>query len=392
MERVANPIADMLSWTEIILWIGLYQSLLLVPVLWFRSRGRRLVNRLLALFVLLMGGRLLLGIYRFVPGAVAFDWLLILAPPANYFYGPLFYLYIKAFIEKDFVLRLRHLWHIQPWLLIAGGVAWVSQAFDWSYVSLLSPQVQAPPWPVRIIGLAMVLTIAGYIGAGWRRILRYQRQVKSLASFTDPRHLRWLLFIAITLLLPILSLILTVIVIGPPRLAPYPALGVSLTVSLITVVALVRPAILDGLPEVLMVEADEALADVSRRYESSPLTPQQKDRYRAHLLQHMDQARPYLDQELTLQELATQLAINSKYLSQVINELLGQNFMDFINGYRIRRAQALLLHPAYRHLTILAIAQEVGFKSKSAFYTAFKAQTGMTPSDYRQQQQGEAAE
>ena len=71
------------------------------------------------------------------------------------------------------------------------------------------------------------------------------------------------------------------------------------------------------------------------------------------------------------------------YLSQIINEKLNCNFLDFINGYRIDDAKDKLLDENYEHFTILAIAYEVGFNSKSAFYTAFKKNTNSTPSQYR---------
>ena len=57
--------------------------------------------------------------------------------------------------------------------------------------------------------------------------------------------------------------------------------------------------------------------------------------------------------------------------------------MDFINGYRIELAQELLKSSSHKNFTVLAIAQESGFKSRSAFYEAFRKQTGTTPANYR---------
>ena len=62
---------------------------------------------------------------------------------------------------------------------------------------------------------------------------------------------------------------------------------------------------------------------------------------------------------------------------------MNQNFFDFINGYRIKEAKRLLVDPKGELLTILAIAEEVGFNSKSSFNTAFKKITGMTPTEYK---------
>lgn len=91
----------------------------------------------------------------------------------------------------------------------------------------------------------------------------------------------------------------------------------------------------------------------------------------------------FTDPKLTLPALSNKLSINSRYLSQVINENLGQNFYDFVNSYRIEEAKKKLLDPEKDKYTIESIAFEVGFNSKAAFYSTFKKQTCMTPSQFR---------
>lgn len=96
---------------------------------------------------------------------------------------------------------------------------------------------------------------------------------------------------------------------------------------------------------------------------------------------YMEQNKPYLDDELTLQKLAAQVDMPEKELSILINQQIGKHFFDFINAYRIRDAKLLLKENP--HLTVLEILYQVGFSSKSSFYTAFKKETNFTPSDYR---------
>ena len=69
------------------------------------------------------------------------------------------------------------------------------------------------------------------------------------------------------------------------------------------------------------------------------------------------------------------------YVSQVINQDLGSNFYELVNQRRIERAMQLLMEPPNR--TILEIALSVGYNSKSTFNTAFRRQTGVTPTEYR---------
>jgi AraC-like DNA-binding protein len=121
------------------------------------------------------------------------------------------------------------------------------------------------------------------------------------------------------------------------------------------------------------------------RYENSTLSQDKASIYLQKLVNSMQQDKLYLHPDLSLQMLAEQLNIPPHYLSQVINEQLGQNFFDFINSHRIEEVKRRLLDSQYQHLTILAIAFDSGFNSKSAFNVAFKNHTGLTPTQYRTQ-------
>jgi AraC-like DNA-binding protein len=103
------------------------------------------------------------------------------------------------------------------------------------------------------------------------------------------------------------------------------------------------------------------------------------------LNQHLESKRPYLDDELTLPQLAEQLGEKPHDLSQVINSQSGKNFYELINRYRVAEAKELLINPEHRKRKMLDIATEVGFKSQSTFYTQFKKHSGMTPRQYREQ-------
>lgn len=101
------------------------------------------------------------------------------------------------------------------------------------------------------------------------------------------------------------------------------------------------------------------------------------------IIREMEENQPYLDADYSLQALAAAVGSNTKYVSQVINEELDRNFRSFINEYRIREAERRLTDSDnYGNLTIQAVAESVGIKSKSTFVAAFKKVTGLTPSVY----------
>lgn len=117
-------------------------------------------------------------------------------------------------------------------------------------------------------------------------------------------------------------------------------------------------------------------------YERSGLSKEQAKTYHVQLLSLMKEKKPYLDGELGAAQLANELGISVNHLSQVLNQEQGQNFFDFVNGYRVKEVQEKMADPAYQNLTLLAIALESGFNSKTSFNTLFKKFTGETPSQY----------
>jgi AraC-like DNA-binding protein len=103
--------------------------------------------------------------------------------------------------------------------------------------------------------------------------------------------------------------------------------------------------------------------------------------WRDRLRQLMDQAQPWREPDLTLPELAQRLQLHPAFLSKVINTGCGQNFNDFVNTYRTQEAQHKLADPRFAHYSVLGVALESGFNSKSTFNRAFKKLTGQAPSD-----------
>ncbi len=116
------------------------------------------------------------------------------------------------------------------------------------------------------------------------------------------------------------------------------------------------------------------------RYKKSGLDKETSQSFLDELLTHMVVQKPYLQGGLTLPELASQLGITPNYLSQIINEQKNLNFHDFINQYRVEEAKRLI--QTTEKPNILQIAFDAGFNSKSAFYTAFKKATSMTPTQF----------
>ncbi len=121
----------------------------------------------------------------------------------------------------------------------------------------------------------------------------------------------------------------------------------------------------------------------SIRYAGSRLTESEGKQYAEKLSDYMKSSKPYLNPELTLSQLAGELGISGHILSQVVNEKFGLNFFDFINSYRVEEFKERASDPRYTNFSLLGIALDSGFNSKSAFNRIFKQKTGITPSQFR---------
>ena len=102
-----------------------------------------------------------------------------------------------------------------------------------------------------------------------------------------------------------------------------------------------------------------------------------------HLL--MKSEHPYLDSDYTIKQLASRLNVPTYLLSYLLNEGYSKSFPEFINGYRIEKAKALLSDPEFHHIKISNVAYECGFNSLSSFNAAFKNNAGQTPSQYKKE-------
>ncbi len=106
------------------------------------------------------------------------------------------------------------------------------------------------------------------------------------------------------------------------------------------------------------------------------------DVYIKKLFDYMEDKQPYLDPELNMRTLASGLELHPNKLSWLINESLDKHFNDFINQYRVDYFKRIAIDSRNAHISMLGLAYDSGFNSKTGFYSAFKKATHITPSQY----------
>ena len=131
------------------------------------------------------------------------------------------------------------------------------------------------------------------------------------------------------------------------------------------------------------VEAVDAPPDRSAKYHRARLGIEEAQRYKIRLMEVMEEQELCLKEDLTVPDLARASGVTAPQISQILNGQMNQNFFSFVNNYRIQLAQRMLLDPQTSGMPIVELAVEVGFKSKSSFYDAFKRATNMTPTQFK---------
>lgn len=300
---------------------------------------------------------------------------------------PLVLLHGRSMMYAGQVLRPRDALHAAPFCVIAAisifGYHLQPEATRAAILEgtanalILSPAVP----------LLIHLVVLVYVVAALRELQEFSRTVRQIYSNLEHKTLGWLTRILVAFVVVwMLSLALgmTSPQLGVPRdaIATLVATACLAFVNLFFVFAIRQPELFAGVER---AEADE----VTPEARSSPRLPERDaERYGERLEALMREERPFLDPELTLQELAGRIGLPERDLSALLNESLDRSFYDYVNHRRIEHAKAMLRDPAMRGRGVLEIMHDSGFRSKSAFYEAFRRHAGSTPAEFRRQSLG----
>jgi AraC-like DNA-binding protein len=119
------------------------------------------------------------------------------------------------------------------------------------------------------------------------------------------------------------------------------------------------------------------------KYKNSNLNTKLIEQYKSDLINSMEMHKLYLNGKLSIQDVSNELNIPKQYISEVLNEHMKTNFQDFINEYRVEEFIKRLKNEQNNQFTLLGIAIEVGFNSKSSFNAIFKKIKGLTPTQFK---------
>jgi AraC-like DNA-binding protein len=309
--------------------------------------------------------------------------------------GPIHFLYAKYLITSENKLYKRDLIHFVPFALFQLFIVKdllktkdeLIQSFSATQSESLSGEFLAFNWIITI-------HVLFYVTLTLLIIRHYSLSLKLMFSSIEKLQLDWLRYITVFIGAGmVVFLIENTFMLGGYIISELFAL--SNVIFCIYVLAIGYLGLLKS--EVFLSkdfsDSVHELPEISERieneddtrYKRSGLTDERAKDIMNLLLELMDREKPFTDNALTLNKLAGKLSITPHNLSEVINTKLNQNFFDFVNKYRVEKVKYDLLDQSKNNLTLLAIAIEAGFNSKSSFNSIFKKTTGRTPTEYRKQ-------
>lgn len=348
------------------------------------KQGNKTANRLFAALVFAAAISISGGVIRTTGHVFLFPHLSRVHDPFPFLAGPLLYLYLRTLTQKT-KLRKRDFLHFIPFgicvlYLLPYFFQSTQQKLDSLYTEYFVNTDMGEWYYVR--SAILILHVLVYLALIIWTSFKYLRQVKEKSIQADKSVLFQLRYLVITFVLLWIFGVLRYTLDHTAQGNLLIHIGVSVMIYGLGYICLTKPEIVKGEKE-LPPEPPPA-----PKYEKSTLLPERAERYLKKLQQVMETEKPYLDGELTLQKLAEKLSIPPHHLSQIINERLNQSFSDFVNSYRVEEVKKRLLDPAKKHYSILAIAEEVGFNSKSSFNAVFKKHANVTPSEFRKASNG----
>jgi len=350
--------------------IGAGIALLVALALAIQPSRKAVTNRFLAAALACLGLDLLNHLVQVRLANPSFIFLAQIGYLVGFLYGPFFYFYTKGLTEPDFRPTSRLVWHLIPFLCAAAVVAdlrtveTIRAVFGSRTDQVFQSAQQLQQW---IYGLLI-----------YRVYRKHRKRIANHFSDTNHIDLKWARNLSLAIV--ILGSLAFLNSASNRTLLPNLYFGASLLTLYIAYFGFTQPKI--------YAFEEEATALPKKEHGSlakSSLPQIKLESKAAEIRKLMQTQKPYLEGNLTLAKLARLARIPAHDLSLVINREIGKNFFDFVNEYRVRDAKKRLRE---KEVNILEVAFDVGFNSKSTFYSAFKRFENCTPLQFRERSLG----
>ncbi len=369
---------------QIILITGIFMSFFIAFLL-LTKKGKVLSDKILATWIVVIGIHLLgfylnrLGYWQIYPHLIG------TTAPLPLLHGPLVYLYTLYSLRKDDHLRKIDYLHFAP--AIVAYLYMVNFFFFYSIdEKLLVDQGQIPNYEIFKVVLLIAILISGlsYAILSYRLTWIHERKIRNNFSNDEGINLKWLRNCIVGIALVFVSA--SIVFLMREGLGFHFSIDADYIFYLIIIFLIFyigyygikHENIFTNNPQIVGINSEASL-----KYKNSGLKDEAAIQLHHRLLEIMKTNKPHLDPKLTLSDLSDKLGITPNQLSQVINQYEKVNFNDFVNKYRVE--EFIQKASENKNYSILALALDAGFNSKSSFNNVFKKHKGITPSAYLSQ-------
>jgi len=343
------------------------------------KRNKTPADRILSFWMFMLG--LHLFFYYFYLKGIDFKHphLLGIAIPFPLLHGPILFLYtgfLTRYFEKWKPLYLLH------FLPVLFFYAYYSKFFvsgGQEKIEFVNKLMKSPDIVQKGLFPSILISGFSYIFLTFRLLRRHRNNLLNNFSNSDERNnLHWLRNLLIGLLIIWMVVLLGNYILEASMRNPAIYLSVTLFVVFIGFYGLRQGNIFINLPVKQIGEG--LIQDDHQRYTKSGLKQERIAEIKDELVRLMNEKKLYLDENISMPQLAGMINIHPNYLSQVINEQFQKNFYDFINSYRVEEFKRMVNIEKNKNKTFYSLALDCGFNSKASFNNSFKKLTGITPS------------
>ena len=240
-----------------------------------------------------------------------------------------------------------------------------------------------------------VISFISYLVLSIKMLVAHKKRIKDIFAYEEKITLNWITYLlalfGFGLLQGVSILLFFQEFADQTQFMGYMGLFSAVAIFYLGTMGLLQPQVYlrteqDYLAQAATSEQEKPNNSKPEKYQKSALTMEDMQRIANKLDKAMLEKRYYLDSDLTMPQLADYLSVSSNYLSQTVNSIHRVSFFEYINRLRVEYAKQQLVNPAKSQDSIVDIAADAAFNSRSAFYSAFKKHSGMTPAQYRNQQ------
>ncbi len=364
-----------------ILLVGVIQSLFAGSIILFK-RDRLKHESILGVWLIIIAVQLELEMLGyFWPDVRLFRFGMSWLPMLQ---GPFILLYTRYLTSENPQLSKKDLLHFLP--LLYGTILFFilhkySSIFRLPYAEMSGgSRVILSSYMVNSILINII-----YIYFALRLIRRFKVGLEDRFSVSDARNsLIWLRFVQlISLLVPIFWVLSSLIYMGHIKLPVDPRLPVNLFLTLLSFVLGYFGYRQGSIFPVGLSRSLEKVETSDKAYERSGLSAEDEVALMNRIDLYVKDTKAYIDSDLTIYKLGKFLEVPHYHITQTINRVEGKNFYTYINEQRIAEVKLRLEDDRADRFTLLALALDCGFNSKTTFNTVFKKLEGKTPSQYK---------